>query len=224
MFSISISLSEAGRGAEISEVRVDGVIDTLTAGEFEEVLDTLIRRGRYRVIIDLAGVDYVSSAGWGIFISHIRDVRDNSGDIKLANMIPNVFEIYELLEFDNVLQAFTTLDDARADFEKSATAKAQSRADVNASEVRVVETPAQAPTNPRAQSAAAPSSATSPDAETLVLSLVKEDPFFSISEMLTEIKRRRCSEEPGWWTVFSVLRNNKLLRKRSRFRFSQGRR
>ncbi|RKX28456.1 MAG: hypothetical protein DRP47_04260 [Candidatus Zixiibacteriota bacterium] len=115
MDNISISLSEGG-GDSVSEVRVDGVIDTITAGELESVIDSLLKRKRYHILIDLAGVDYISSAGWGIFISHIKDVRDNKGDIKLANMIPNVHEIYELLEFDKVLRAYNSSDDARHDF------------------------------------------------------------------------------------------------------------
>lgn len=113
--NIQISLSE--NGAEgISEVRIDGVIDTMTASELEEVIDSLIRRNRNRILIDLAGVDYISSAGWGILISHIKDIRSNEGDIKLANMVPNVFEIYQLLEFDNVLRAHPSIDSARREF------------------------------------------------------------------------------------------------------------
>ena len=116
MENISISLSESSNDREVSEVRVDGVIDTLTASELEEVMSSLLKRNRYRVVIDLAGVDYISSAGWGIFISHIRDVRANGGDIKLANMIPDVYEIFELLEFDNVLQAHGSVDQAISSF------------------------------------------------------------------------------------------------------------
>lgn len=115
MENISISLSESERDS-ISEVRVDGVIDTTTAGELEEVIDALMKRRRYRIVIDLAGVDYISSAGWGIFISRIKDVRTAGGDIKLANMVPNVFEIYELLEFDKVLRAHGSVDGARREF------------------------------------------------------------------------------------------------------------
>jgi anti-sigma B factor antagonist len=122
MDSISISLSESGPERAVSEVRVDGVIDTLTAGELEEVIDSLLKRGRVRIVLDLAGVDYISSAGWGIFISHIKEVRGRGGDIKLAGMIPNVREIYELLEFDNVLHAYGNVDDARQTFEFTAPA------------------------------------------------------------------------------------------------------
>jgi anti-anti-sigma factor len=112
MDNISISLSESSNDRDVSEIRVDGVIDTLTASELEEVMSALLKRQRYRVVVDLAGVDYISSAGWGIFISHIKDVRAHGGDIKLANMIPDVYEIFELLEFDNVLQAHGSVDEA----------------------------------------------------------------------------------------------------------------
>ncbi|MEA3297604.1 MAG: STAS domain-containing protein [candidate division Zixibacteria bacterium] len=115
MENISISLSESDYD-EISELRIDGVIDTNTAGELEEVFDSLLKRGRYRLIVDIAGVDYVASAGWGIFISNIRDIRANAGDIKLANMASNVYEIYDLLEFDNVLRAYNSVEEARSDF------------------------------------------------------------------------------------------------------------
>ena len=116
MENIKISVSESSRDDTISAVRVDGVIDTLTATQLEEVLDKLIKRGRFGIILDLAGVDYISSAGWGIFISRIKEIRDNSGDIKLANMVPNVLEIYELLEFDNILSSYESVNSARAAF------------------------------------------------------------------------------------------------------------
>ncbi len=118
MENISISLAESEQD-KISEVRVDGVIDTTTASELEEVIDSLLKRERYSMVLDLAGVDYISSAGWGIFISHIRDIRANGGDIKLANMVSNVFEIYELLEFDKVLRVYRSVDEARNDFQGS---------------------------------------------------------------------------------------------------------
>ncbi len=117
--NISISLSE-NNPSNLSEIRVDGVVDTVTASELESVIDSLIKRNKYRILIDLAGVDYISSAGWGIFISRIKDIRSNNGDIKLANMVPHVLEIYELLEFDKVLLAYDSLSDARDSFGSSA--------------------------------------------------------------------------------------------------------
>ena len=116
MENIRISVSEGGRQDDLSIVRVDGFIDTLTATQLEEVLDRLYKRSRFKVVLDLAGVDYISSAGWGIFISRIKEVRENGGDIKLANLVPNVYEIYELLEFDNILSAYESVNTAKSGF------------------------------------------------------------------------------------------------------------
>ena len=114
---ISVETSTApSSDKEITVVRVDGVIDTMTATELEKVTNSLLSQNRYDIIVDLGGVDYISSAGWGIFISNIREIRLNNGDIKLARMIPNVYEIFELLEFDSILKAFDNIEKAKADF------------------------------------------------------------------------------------------------------------
>jgi len=106
MEDIKLSLSQAGPGGELSVIRVDGVVDTITASELEDVIETLMGQQRHKILVDLGGVEYISSAGWGIFISKIQEIREKDGDIKLVNMIPNVYEIYELLEFENIIQAF----------------------------------------------------------------------------------------------------------------------
>ena len=127
---ISVETTQApGSDKEVTVIRVDGVIDTMTASELEKVASSLLGQRRYNIIIDLGGVDYISSAGWGIFISNIREIRLNNGDIKLARMIPNVYEIFELLEFDSILKAFDNIEKAKADFSGGASS-AKPRVDI----------------------------------------------------------------------------------------------
>jgi anti-sigma B factor antagonist len=127
---ISVETTQVpGLDTEITIIRVDGVIDTMTATELEKVTNSLINQKRYNIIVDLGGVDYISSAGWGIFISNIREIRLNKGDIKLARMIPNVYEIFELLEFDSILKAFDNIEKAKNDFSGSPVA-IQPKADI----------------------------------------------------------------------------------------------
>jgi anti-sigma B factor antagonist len=119
MSDIKISVETAelpAIGDELTIIRVDGVIDTMTASELEKVANSILAQKRYKIVVDLGGVDYISSAGWGIFISIIREIRLNNGDIKLARMIPNVYEIFELLEFDSILKAFDNIEKAKKDF------------------------------------------------------------------------------------------------------------
>jgi len=118
MEGIQLTVKQTGINNDISIIKVGGYIDTTTSAELEHSLDTLISANNYNIIIDLGNVDYISSAGWGIFISELKGIRDKSGDLKLVNMMPDVYEVFELLEFHYILKAFDSIDDAIADFDK----------------------------------------------------------------------------------------------------------
>ena len=122
MEGIQVSIQRAGKNNNISVIKVGGYIDTTTSSELEHALSKLLKEGTYQIIIDLSNVDYVSSAGWGIFISEIKGIRERNGDLKLVGMIPEVWEVFELLEFHNILRAFDSVKDAVADFGANAVA------------------------------------------------------------------------------------------------------
>jgi len=119
MEGIQVSVENTGPNNNISVIKVGGYIDTTTSAELEHTLSSLLKENNYNIIIDLGNVDYISSAGWGIFISEIKGIREKNGDLKLVRMIPDVYEVFELLEFHYILKAFDTLDEAISDFNES---------------------------------------------------------------------------------------------------------
>lgn len=236
MEDIRISLDTSGIDGEISVVRVDGVIDTMTATELEKVMNSLLDQKRYNIIIDLGGVDYISSAGWGIFISNIREIRQNAGDIKLARMVPNVREIFELLEFDSILQSFDNVEKAKHKFnipssETAGTSEESSESSVtskltHAGSTTTTAVPAAVATDKRtaAESLEVETSPTTPDLKTRILELVREDPFYSISEMKRIVNSENSFDKKvGWWRIRSVLKNNGLGSRKKRFRYARTR-
>lgn len=112
MNDISISFTKPEDNPDVSVISVKGYVDTTTSTELEESLKRLLGKGRYDIVIDLGNVNYISSAGWGIFISEIKEIRENGGDLKLAAMIGDVYEVFELLEFQTILESFDTVEDA----------------------------------------------------------------------------------------------------------------
>lgn len=117
MEGIQVSAEVAGSRNQISIIKVGGYIDTTTSSELERALDSLLKQGRFYLIVDLGNVDYISSAGWGIFISEIKSIRENGGDLKLVRMVPDVYEIFELLEFHHILDVYDSVDEAINKFE-----------------------------------------------------------------------------------------------------------
>lgn len=116
MEGINVSFSRPEENPDVSVLSVQGYVDTTTSAELEESLKRLLKKGRYNIVMDLGGVNYISSAGWGIFISEIKSIRENGGDLKLASMIGDVYEVFELLEFQTILQSFDTVQEAVKSF------------------------------------------------------------------------------------------------------------
>ncbi len=218
--TINISLQER-ENDNISSIRIDGVIDAITAGELERVIHSLMNRNRYHIIIDLAGVDYISSAGWGIFISHIKEVRTNSGDIKLVNLIDNVYEIYELLEFENVLKAYDSLEEARKDFGESVEPLKKKDKNSKVSVIDNVGTDSFNYSQNRQNNISNSPNMADIDPISYVLAQIKQDPFITISEIKHDFNKKSPSDHIGWWQIFAILKRHKLLSKRARFRFAR---
>lgn len=118
-------ISEERREGErpVSVISLRGTIETTNAAGLEDTLERIIGERCYRIVVHLGGVSYISSAGWGIFISEIKRIRRNGGDIKLAAMVPDVREVFELLEFNSILKPFESIDEAIRDFEPPADAR-----------------------------------------------------------------------------------------------------
>ncbi|MCH8026777.1 MAG: STAS domain-containing protein [candidate division Zixibacteria bacterium] len=217
MANLSISLSESDK-SKVSEIRVDGVIDTTTSTELEETIESLLGRGRYQIILDLAGVDYISSAGWGVLISKISDIRENNGDILLAGMVTNVLEVYELLEFDSVLKHFETVESARSSLGIISEKEPSKKKEPQVNRLRVVESLS----NNGSSSEFFDIGVVKEDSEDkLLVSAILRDPFQTIGELAEQINIDSNTSPVGWWRVFKLLRKNKLLSKRSRFRLTR---
>lgn len=104
---------------KIHIIHLKSVFDASTVDEFEQVLQYLIAKKFCRFVIDLAKVEFISSAGWGNFVGELQNIRNNKGDLKLAGMSEDVYDVFLLLELDLFIKAYATVDEALVDFSKN---------------------------------------------------------------------------------------------------------
>ncbi|MBI4978371.1 MAG: STAS domain-containing protein [Spirochaetes bacterium] len=116
MEDLVVKTEYLGGNQEIALITAKGYIDTVTVPEVEKALQGIIQGKKYKIIVDLKNIDYVSSAGWGAFVSEIKDLRDNKGDLVLINMSPDVYDVYELMEFSSILKAYSDIKEAVTHF------------------------------------------------------------------------------------------------------------
>ncbi len=120
MDGLTVDVKPHPDNQDVMLLKVRGFIDTTTAPDFEKTFQGVLKDKKFRIVIDLKDVNYISSAGWGIFISEIKRIRNQKGDLLLAGMNSEVAEVFELLEFNTILKAYPDADSAvKKGFSKS---------------------------------------------------------------------------------------------------------
>ena len=91
-------------------VTVVGRVDSSTAPQLAEALEGVTGNGRYKIVLDMSGLEYMSSAGFRALLSSQRVCkRYNRGEIVLA-VLPQ--RIQEALELAGFTELFKTYKDA----------------------------------------------------------------------------------------------------------------
>jgi anti-sigma B factor antagonist len=100
---------------DISILALEGYLDAHTAPEFEKAVQTEFLAGRLRLLVECSRLTYISSAGLGVFMSFIEEIREAGGDIKICGLAPKVFQVFDILGFSAL---FDILPDLPAGIQK----------------------------------------------------------------------------------------------------------
>lgn len=84
---------------DIHKIAIKGYLDAQTAPTLEDELHSIVLQGKTKILVNFKDLIYISSAGLGVFMSYIEQIRKAGGDIKLAEMPENVFSVFDLLGF-----------------------------------------------------------------------------------------------------------------------------
>ena len=101
-------------------LKLEGYLDAHTAPQFERAIETEFSAGHTKLIADCAKLDYISSAGLGVFMSFIEDIRSVGGDIKLCAIVPKVYQVFDVLGFPELFDIVDTVPAALARFAEGA--------------------------------------------------------------------------------------------------------
>jgi anti-anti-sigma factor len=87
------------RSAGALVVAPAGRVDSVSSGELERHLLSRLDAGEKRLVIDLAGVDYISSAGLRVLLMAAKRLKPPAGMLVLCGMGPSVRTVLELAGF-----------------------------------------------------------------------------------------------------------------------------
>ncbi len=96
----------------VTLIEVNGRVDSMNANELGDTLSEQIELGARQLVLDLAQVSYMSSAGLRELVTAFRKLQDTAGDLRLAQPSSRVLDVLEMSGLDSIFQIFATQVDA----------------------------------------------------------------------------------------------------------------
>jgi anti-sigma B factor antagonist len=111
---LTIERKLVGKGAVLLTVK--GIVDAKTFDRLEAALQEVLDRGGGRVVVELAEVGYISSAGIGVLMNAMSETHRRHGELVLLNPGPEVAEIFDALHLTGLFKTASDLQGALAFF------------------------------------------------------------------------------------------------------------
>ena len=107
---------ETDNTQSISVMKVKGRVDSESAPELDEALGKLLQNNRNQIVLDLKGVEYISSAGLRAMVKAYQAATKSGGDLRLASVSDPVEVILRTVGMMQMLKMYPTDQEAVASF------------------------------------------------------------------------------------------------------------
>jgi anti-sigma B factor antagonist len=102
---------------DIVTIRLEGkVMGGPDATMFHGKLHEYINSGKKKIIIDLGGVEWMSSVGLGMLISALTTAKNNQCELKLANVTKSIQSLLTITRLTTIFETFESVDEAVKSF------------------------------------------------------------------------------------------------------------
>jgi anti-sigma B factor antagonist len=91
-------------------------INALITDEIRDQITKIFDNSNTKLIIDLKGVEYIDSSGFGCFLSILKTARSNYGSLKFANPEPHVMDLFHTLHLHTVFDIHNDIDECLRSF------------------------------------------------------------------------------------------------------------
>ena len=94
-------------------VSIKGRMDAVSSPEFERETAPLLAEGSNVVILDLAALEYISSAGLRSILTLTKKLKSTGGQLLIAGLQGVVKEVFEISGFPSIIPLFDSVESAR---------------------------------------------------------------------------------------------------------------
>jgi anti-sigma B factor antagonist len=87
---------------QVAVIYPRGHLDAHHVERFEQEIRRIMENRVMRIVINCENLDYISSAGMGVIMGYLDEIREKMGDIKLCCVNNQVYDIFDLVGFTDI--------------------------------------------------------------------------------------------------------------------------
>jgi len=107
---------KTAKQGDITVVTLAGRFDAQSAGQVDASLQPLLQQGGQKLLVDMGGVEYVSSAGLRVLLATAKKTSALGGRLALCGLQPYVREVFDVAGFTSIFQIMPDAATALASF------------------------------------------------------------------------------------------------------------
>lgn len=94
-------------------IKIKGDVDASSSIFLDEAIDEAVKKGHKKIIVDGQELNYISSAGLGVFMSHIQDFETNNINLVIFGLKEKVQNVFQILGLDQLIQIVESQNQAK---------------------------------------------------------------------------------------------------------------
>ena len=101
---------------DVAILQISGSLDADSVPQFKKTALATVEGGCVKLVVNALRLEFIDSMGLGCLISLLRRVRTNKGDLKIAELSPEVKQIFEITRLHRLFDIFPTVEEAEQKF------------------------------------------------------------------------------------------------------------
>lgn len=107
---------EVGKQGDVTVLNVEGQLIVGNRQELKQKVLEELEDGERKFLIDFDRTGYIDSSGLGVLVSLSKKIREQGGELRLANLNDDLRTLFELTKLDTLFQISSSRDEALSSF------------------------------------------------------------------------------------------------------------
>lgn len=95
-------------------IEVAGDVDASSSIHLDKAIDNALNAGIQNILIDGTKIQYIASAGLGVFVSRIEEFKDNDVNFVIFGLNDRVKNVFQILGLDKLLRIVADFQQAKS--------------------------------------------------------------------------------------------------------------